>query len=774
MAAPQPISPSSPGLSFGPFTLDPASGELRKAGHLIKLQPQPLRLLLLLAERAGTVVTRDDIQKCLWNDSTFVDFEHGINFSINQIRGALGDNAEKPRYIETLPRRGYRFIAPLQIRPSFGATSRTPPTAEHPLPPPSKFVRSQEALGSRPSQILRRFPVAWAFASALLLLFGGAVLRYDHRRRSDPLLPDLKLRQLTLNPSDNPVNSGAVSPDGKYLAFSDSAGMHIQLISTGETRSIPAPEGLGNDDVVWEIPPTAWFPDSTRFLANAHPAQEIRETWSSSSSSVWTVSLLAGAPHRLRDHALSWSVSPDGTLVSFSSNPGKLGEKELWLMGHDGQRAHKLFEVPEPNAICCLRFFPNTRRISYVVTGDSGSSLVSREIDGGPVALLLPPSALTKMGDFSFFPDGRLLYSDFSPEYITAFDTPSNYWIARLNPQSGRLIEVPRRLTNWAGSRITNSSISVDGTRIAFLKSSGRGLAYLADLDSAATRIVNARRFTKEEGGEDALAAWTADGKTAILVQNRGDRYAIYKQGLDSDSLQPVVPFTLGGLNEDVVPSPDGRWLLLQIWPVGGNDRVQILRAPSTGGTPEPLFKVDEGSAIACARPPSMLCALAEHNADHSQMIVTSLAPDGTRGSELARFDLRDQTTDPELDLLRLDVSPDGSRLAVALGPYGPIAIRYLRSQHTDLIPAENLNRIRLLRWAAGGKALVVSGFANGNSQILRLDLSSKTTTRLWKCEGENCFALPSPDGRHLAIYTWKRDANLWLMENFLSATARR
>jgi len=94
-----------------------AAGELRKTGILIKLQPQPFRVLLLLAERAGTVVTREEIQQHLWSESTFVDFEHGINFSINQIRGALVDNAEKPRYIETLPRRGYRFIASVECLP---------------------------------------------------------------------------------------------------------------------------------------------------------------------------------------------------------------------------------------------------------------------------------------------------------------------------------------------------------------------------------------------------------------------------------------------------------------------------------------------------------------------------------------------------------------------------------------------------------------------------------------------------------------------------------
>src|SRR5579863_2535225 len=111
MASPAPIPAR---IRFDAFELDAASGELRKAGILLRLQPQPFRVLLLLIERAGQVVTREEIQRCLWKDSTFVDFEHGINFSINQIRGALSDSAEKPRYVETVPRRGYRFIGTLE------------------------------------------------------------------------------------------------------------------------------------------------------------------------------------------------------------------------------------------------------------------------------------------------------------------------------------------------------------------------------------------------------------------------------------------------------------------------------------------------------------------------------------------------------------------------------------------------------------------------------------------------------------------------------------
>src|SRR5215831_10070046 len=111
MASPAPLPAR---IHFDAFELDPASGELRKSGILVKLQPQAFRVLLLLIEREGQVVTRDEIQRYLWSDSTFVDFEHAINFSINQIRRALADNAEEPRYVETLTKRGYRFIGTVE------------------------------------------------------------------------------------------------------------------------------------------------------------------------------------------------------------------------------------------------------------------------------------------------------------------------------------------------------------------------------------------------------------------------------------------------------------------------------------------------------------------------------------------------------------------------------------------------------------------------------------------------------------------------------------
>src|SRR2546427_7188184 len=100
-------------LCFGSFEVDLASGELRRQGLKIRLQEQPFRLLALLLERAGEVVTREELRDKLWPADTFVDFDHSLNTAVRKLREALGDSAETPRYVETLARRGYRFVAPL-------------------------------------------------------------------------------------------------------------------------------------------------------------------------------------------------------------------------------------------------------------------------------------------------------------------------------------------------------------------------------------------------------------------------------------------------------------------------------------------------------------------------------------------------------------------------------------------------------------------------------------------------------------------------------------
>jgi cholera toxin transcriptional activator len=127
---------------FGVFELDLAAGELRKNGQKLRLQEQPFQILTLLLDRAGDVVTREELRQKLWAADTFVDFDHGLNTAVNKLREVLGDSASSPRYIETLARRGYRFIAPVQsdaqpdAQPASNLDARTlqepEPVALHP------------------------------------------------------------------------------------------------------------------------------------------------------------------------------------------------------------------------------------------------------------------------------------------------------------------------------------------------------------------------------------------------------------------------------------------------------------------------------------------------------------------------------------------------------------------------------------------------------------------------------------------------------------------
>src|SRR5260370_10392187 len=104
----------APKVVFGPFEYDDLSGDLSKYGTRLRLQGKPLKILSFLVNRPGQIITRDELQRHLWEGTTFVDFEQGLNSAVNKLRQTLGDSADQPRYVETLPGRGYRFIAPIQ------------------------------------------------------------------------------------------------------------------------------------------------------------------------------------------------------------------------------------------------------------------------------------------------------------------------------------------------------------------------------------------------------------------------------------------------------------------------------------------------------------------------------------------------------------------------------------------------------------------------------------------------------------------------------------
>src|SRR6185437_13470366 len=132
MTAPAPDHSAAPEISysFGLYLLDPANGTLTRASVRVRLQEQPFRLLVLLVERAGEIVSREEIRNRLWPQNTFVEFDKSLGVAVLKVREAVGDDASNPRFIETIPRRGYRFIAPVKVEPAHPAGSPAPTHVE--------------------------------------------------------------------------------------------------------------------------------------------------------------------------------------------------------------------------------------------------------------------------------------------------------------------------------------------------------------------------------------------------------------------------------------------------------------------------------------------------------------------------------------------------------------------------------------------------------------------------------------------------------------------
>jgi eukaryotic-like serine/threonine-protein kinase len=202
-----------------------------------------------------------------------------------------------------------------------------------------------------------------AAAVILVALVVSAIFWLVQRQPSpSSVVSELKVRQLTNNSADNAVGSGAISRDGKYVAYTDAKGIRIQLVGTGESHVIPQPEGLKPDEVGWDI--AGWSPDSTRLLVNAHPPGQDAEKVNSKGSSIWVVSVLGGEPRKLRDNATAGEPSPDGALVPFTTNKGRIGDREIWVMEANGEHARKLYDTGEGNSVGFVVWSPEENESS--------------------------------------------------------------------------------------------------------------------------------------------------------------------------------------------------------------------------------------------------------------------------------------------------------------------------------------------------------------------------------------------------------------------------
>ena len=602
----------------------------------------------------------------------------------------------------------------------------------------------------------------WAIAAVVVaaLLVGTATLWFvGLRPAARQPLPDLKLRQLTTNSFENRVQSGAISPDGKYLAYSDTKGMYVKLLETGETRAFPFPQEFKDQNVNWEC--ASWLSDSSGFVANAHRSGLDQAYWDSSESNIWVAPVSGDVPRKLRDTAMAYSASPYGSWIAFGTNKGRLGEREIWLMGPSGGQARKLFDTDEMSSIGTLRWSADGKRVLYVKTDQSGETLVSRDLTNGLPTPIIGPNEMKHVDDFFWLADGRLLYTVVEPE--STIGSACSFWEMRLDAHTGAPLEKPRKLTNWSGFCMGNLSETSDGKKLAFRKWAGKLTSLFADLTNGETQILRTRHFPLSEASE-AVTDWMPYGNTMLLASNRSGQFGIYKQSLNEDIAQPVVT---EGYGRNPRAAPDGK-SILYLGPTEngappGTTPQPVMRVSIAGGASQRLFTARAHSILTCARPPSKLCVISEPTEDGKQLAISVLDPMNGRGAELFRLAL--VTND---DSWWVELSPDGTRVAAIQSAAGPIYILSLTGKVLRQVQIKGRSNLLSLSWAADGKGLfVIAGVQNGRA-VLHVDLQGNAHT-LWEDTGSagGTEAHVSPDGRHLAFQSWAIGGNMWLMENF-------
>jgi DNA-binding winged helix-turn-helix (wHTH) protein/Tol biopolymer transport system component len=721
------VNSSSSSVRFGTFELDLQTGELRHAGKKVKLQEQPFQVLAALLERPGELVTREELRSKLWPSDTFVDFDHSLNAAIKRLRDALGESADAPVFIETMARRGYRFMAPVN--------GSAPPSGNQiaPLPERSKSFLSTYRLAIGCLALILIASVVWA------------VWRLPSRHT------DIIERKLTANLSENSVTSAAVSPDGKYLAYADNTGVYLKLIRTGETHRVPLPADFTArvDD---------WFPDGSHLLVTRQERVE--------RASLWSISVFGGLPRHLADDASGASLSPDGSRIAFCRGSlnlnfdglfdGLCGQEE-WVMRSDGTEVVKVAAPKSDGLVLSVvgvpTWSPDGKSIAYNRTNwpyndVSTSSVEVNEWQKTNAQTLFSDSRLTPA--LHWLRDGRLIYALSDSQYDRQ---DSSLWTVPL--QFAKISGPPNRITGGSGW-ISHVAGSADGRVVTILRGRrSRGVS-IGTLAADGTHLLANRRLTLDENANFA-GSWTPDSKAVLFSSDRNGTNEIFKQPID----QPLAESLASSEEQLSQPrlTPDGSEILYVSTPKSNNPETSILAIPIGGGTPRLLLKDVGIWNVQCARLPSTLC-------------LYSITKGNT--TETFRFDVRSgiRTGTPEIDApyCNWSLSPDGSQRAIILisPKQEKIQLRPTSTGETRDLVVKGWNGLRNIDWSADGKSLLV-GWHNyeWDSALLNVALDGRASVLLHTRGPEVWYAIPSPDGRLLAIAEAIGTNNVWQIEIF-------
>src|SRR5215472_15775601 len=368
-------------VRFGPFELSLETEELRKNGVALKLSGQAIQVLAMLTANPGKLVTREELQKKLWPGDSFGDFEHGLNAAVNKLREKLGDSATTPTYIETLPGRGYRFIAQVENGP--GASSPENSTDLHLveapelLPPLSPDVKteviSEDASGH--VRLWTRFPVRARLGIVAGLLCAVAAISYFAWKLSHEEQQELRPVPLTALPGI--AFAGSFSPDGQQIVFGWDRGKpdwvqpgpqaFVQIIGTSQPMQLTHNSGHG-----CSLP--AWSPDGRQMAFRK-----------CTDSGVEIVTMPAlGGPEVVLGKACcgprageSFSYSPDGKDLAFKDFAPGTEQTAIYLLHLEDAKRTQVTSPPDAEEDDQPRFSPDGKQIAFVRALSDGVSQLS-------------------------------------------------------------------------------------------------------------------------------------------------------------------------------------------------------------------------------------------------------------------------------------------------------------------------------------------------------------------------------------------------------------
>jgi Tol biopolymer transport system component/DNA-binding winged helix-turn-helix (wHTH) protein len=747
---------------FDSFQVDLSSSELFRSGVRVPIQEQPLQVLRLLLESEGRVVTREQLRMALWPEDTFVDFEHGVNTAVKKLRQALEDSADRPKFVETLPKIGYRFLIPVEWQAdafhrhvTAGVVAIAPP---RPTLVPSPAIREQRWRPKTAILTLGLLAAAIVLSFSLSRTWWSGWLRLGGSRRPAPT-PVLNQRRLTANPEDAPLTGGVISPDGKYLAYTDANGFYLRQIDGGETHPVPLPNGF-------EVLPESWFPDSAHLVVSYFGYQKSSPSTAihgAGPPSLWKISVLGGTPRKLADEGSSARVSPDGSKIAYLA--GMWDNEQIWVMESDGSASRKIVDGGQ-ETFGPVAWEPNAKRFASVRSTHTGKQIEVFDVASGHNDVILSEP---RLGDeLAWMSPPRLIYS---LQEVEPNQSDANLWSVLVDPESARPAGPPARITNDR-ALTAGMSLAADGKRLALRRTTFQPDVYVTEV--ANKRLNQPRRFTLDER-IDWPSSWTADSKSVLFFSDRDGPVHIFKQQIDE--MQPEL--VVGGKDVRWVPrlTPDGLNVLYlaNAMPGEPTEKVRLMRVPLSGGPAQFVLGGQGITNYQCARLPSTLCVYGQMQPAAEYYRFFTFDPDGTKSSEITAAKLTKEDADgPNA----WGLSPDGKYLVTSRSqnPYKykvpAIRIFDIANSTERFIPVSAAGLIMGTDWAADSKSIWVSAYMGrgawgSRSGVMKVDLTGKVSVLY---EGLNLglwLAIPSPDGRRLALLEHTQNSNMWLLENF-------